>query len=460
MFYLTKHLIINKCLTIKCPFTSNIITTSDYFLTKGTNNCAGVPNDVMCNYHFIKEGIIVVFSLACNDKFNNMYPVYILSLNKSKIISIHINGWSNIPVENYQDYYRKICKILKKLKYSSNESPALTTLYGSVNALGHTLFNELTGLFILDYNKLTPYIDNVIVGPYDPYSISKYFERNNIKVSKFNDWGIFNTKIGKGACVKYSHVFISQKCCDFVLNHLKNCRGENALLEDTYTTSEEIINKGKQVITIVLRCGERTLYNQVDVIVKVINALVKLVPDIFILFDGFSKPSDDNIILGVHRPIVANELREEYKRTVDAICKRIHTKEFKSLIDEPIYTCVDWLGISKIGVYIWGSGCVNAGWLCKVPGIQFGSIDIEKYKEIDNIICENNPNIYYLTDGIEYKNGESVVHPITIVNEIMKLNILNIPDKSRVAVDILNIIASSHLSQSQSADITSVDKKV
>jgi hypothetical protein len=321
----------------------------------------------------------------------------------------------------------------------------VTTLYGSVNALGHTLFNELTGLFILDYNKLTSHIDNVMIGPYDPYLISKYFEHNNIKISRFSDWDIFDRKIGKGTCVKYSHVFISEKCCDFVMNHLKNCRDEITMLEDDHIRINEITNKGKQVVTIVLRCGERTIYNQVDVIVELINTLVKLIPDLFIIFDGFSKPSDDNIMLGVFNPIIANSLREEYERTVDAICRKIHTTEVKSLINEPIHNCVEWLRISNIGVYIWGSGCVNSGWLCKVPGIQFGYINIEKYKDIDKIICENTPNISYLTKGIIYEKDKTLVDPTILVDEILRLNILRYPESSQLAVDIIRMITSRRM---------------
>jgi hypothetical protein len=60
---------------------------------------------------------------------------------------------------------------------------------------------------------------------------------------------------------------------------------------------------------------------------------------------------------------------------------------------------------------------------------------------MDKVICENRPKVSYLSDCIKYEENNAIVDPTMLVNEILKLNILRIPDKSQHAVDILNIIA-------------------
>jgi hypothetical protein len=445
MFYLTKSLILNKCLTIQCPFTFKTITTSDYFLTTLEFSHSRFT-DIICNYYFRKENIVMGFSMGSGDwNCQNTFPLYLSSLTEHKIEVIEIYDTRLNKHILDSNYYRKLRDVSKKYDDSDEVGvPTVTTLYGSVSNLGHTLFNELTGLFLLDYNKLIDKVDNVMVGPYDPYLMSKYFERNNIKMSKFNDWDFLDGTFGKGVFFKYIHIFISLRCSKFVLHHLRSCQYEDVSHVDNSITPEKIINEGKQVITIVLRCGSRSVRNQVDVIVDVVNILVKIFPDIFVIFDGFSAPADYNVLIG-YDVVPISSIHEEYNRTVDSICKRINTANFKSLIGEPIYTCVNWLRISNVAIYTFGSGCVNAGWLCKVPGIEFGVRDIDMYRDMDKVICENIPNISYLTEGITYENDKSVVNPTLLVNEILKLNILRYPKSSQVAVEIIGIIASGYI---------------
>jgi hypothetical protein len=441
MFYLTKSLIFNKCLTIQCPFTLKTITTSDYFLTILKNSDLKCP-DIICNYYFRKENIVMGFSMGCGWNGHNTFPLYLSSLHKHQLKVIEIEDTRMHRHILNSKYYRKLRDISEK--YDDSDEVAVSTvtsLYGSMSNLGHTLFNEITGLFLLDYIKLIDKVDNVMMGPYDPYLISKYFERNSIKISKFNDWDFLNGKFGKGVFFKYNHVFISLRCSKFILNHLRSCQYEDVSPVDNSITPEKIINEGKQVITIVLRCGSRSVRNQVDVIVDVVNILVKIFPDIFVIFDGFSAPADDTVSIGVNG-VPVSVIRNDYITTVDAICKRINTVNFKSLIGKPIYTCVDWLRTSNVAIYTFGSGCVNAAWLCKVPGILFGVPYLKIYIEMDKVIYENNPKVSYLTDGIKYEENNAIVNPSLLVNEILKLNILNIPDKSRIAVEVLNMIVS------------------
>jgi len=423
MFYLTKSLIINKSITINCPFTSNTITTSDYFLTTIDNKDIG-SSDVICNYYFREDNVILGFSMASGWNGNSMFPIYILSLNKNKIIQIYDTRLNKVNIDIA--YYEKLRYISFNLKLPNNNAPLIvTTLYGNNNNLGHDLFNHWTGLFLLDYNNLTSQIDDVIIGPYDPYSASVYFDRKGIPLRVFKDWNVLNARSGRGVCFKYTHVFISEKCSEFVLSHLSFCKSYYKHISHipTYMTPTTLIDNGRQVVTFILRCGERKPYNQVFLIADTINALVKLFPNVFIILDGFSQPKCSDVIFG-SKGIPANVLQDEYIRTASAICRRINTSDSISLINEPSYVCVEWLQISKIAVYTLGSGNVNAGWLCKVPGIEFGVRHIGIYRDMDKVICENSPNVSYLTEGITYENDNPVVDSDTLVNEILKLNIL------------------------------------
>jgi hypothetical protein len=185
MFYLTKSLILNKCLTIECPFTSKTITTSKYFLTTLDNLDLKCP-DVICNYYFRTENIIIGFSMGGGWNGHNAFPLYLLSLTGGKIEVIEIEDSRLYKHTLNLNYYIALQNISRTHDDTDEVAiPTVTTLHGSMSNLGHTLFNELTGLFLLDHNKLINRIDEVMMGPYDPYLISKYFERNNIKISNF-----------------------------------------------------------------------------------------------------------------------------------------------------------------------------------------------------------------------------------------------------------------------------------
>jgi hypothetical protein len=275
-----------------------------------------------------------------------------------------------------------------------NNDIKVKTIYGYQINIGHNIFNEYTGLFILDCMKLVKYIDEVIYGDFDPFNIENYFLKNNIKISNELDINKYNNYIGRGVIFKYNHHFISHNCVDFIKNNL---------IKYNVNRIENDINKIKQhypIINIVLRCGNRMLKNQDIIISDFINKIVYKYPNSYFYFDGFMKNKNNNCKLSFNN-YDYDLLNNDYTTLVNSIINKINIKNYTSLINLYPYEIIKYLEIATIAIYNCGSGCITSGWLCNVPGIQYGVPHIKIYEEMDTYIKEDMCKLEY-NDEITY----------------------------------------------------------
>ena len=321
-------------------------------------------------------------------------------------------------------------------KYKSQ----VITLYGFHTNLGHNLFNDMTGLFILNEAKTFNNIDKVILGYNDPFFIHTYLKKyNNLEIEKTEYINHYNNYFGKGIFFKYNHYFISNACCEFIKNILKN-----ELLNDTEVirNNTQVINNKKNkkidlikkelesiknnspIINIILRSGNSFIENQVDFFVELIDKICDLYPNAFFYFDGFcSNPylQDNTPIIHSPREITYKEFINDFNQLYDEITNKIDTinleknreTKHKSLINMYSYELIEYLSICNYGIYQIGSSCTISGWLCNIPGYQFGRTNTHLYKYCDDNVRENMVKLVY--------NSEEKINIDDIINDIKKL---------------------------------------
>jgi hypothetical protein len=268
----------------------------------------------------------------------------------------------------------------------------ICTIYGFMENLGHNLFNEYTGLYILYKTNLISYIDEIIFGNFDPFFIYEYFKKSNKKINKINDINTYDNFIGRGIIFKYNHHFISKNCISFLKNNLKIY---NVSLENNELEIENIKKNHYPIINIILRCGTRILKNQVEIYSDFINKILLIYPNAYFYFDGFVRNYFNTNINVSSNKCNTNKLLNEYNNLVYNITNKIKTKNYKSLINMYSYQIISYLNIANYTLYSCGSGCIISGWISNIPGIHYGKSDIKIYENMDKFLCENNMNIEY-----------------------------------------------------------------
>jgi hypothetical protein len=406
-FYWNKKIIEDRKVTIKCPFTQSFIQTEKYFLITHKTN---IENPyLICNYYF-DTNIILGIGLGTGLGALETKILYIYNVNQNLLLY----NWYEIDIRIFKiEVMRKILLNYEKIKYTdfNNLESKVITIYGYMNNLGHNLYNDNTGLFLLDYFNIINNIDTIYFGNHDPYLIKDYIidSYNKIKIIDDNENIYFlDGTIGKGIFFKYNHHFISNKCNAFLKNRLYKLY-HNKIDEIRFSTND-IKNKHYPIINFVLRKGYNEMIYQEHIISDIINKILLKFPNAFFYFDGFCKnpylKENNNFgYLGSIRNY--NDLVNEYNEVFDLTVSKINTTNYLSLINMNSYEIIEYVSICDYAIYQVGSACTISGWICGIPGIQFGRQDVKIYEWMDIIIRENNPKIIYLTDGIRFNEDKT-----------------------------------------------------
>jgi hypothetical protein len=337
----------------------------------------------------------------------------------------------------------------------------------------------MTGLFILNEAKTFNNIDKVILGYNDPFFIHTYLKQyNNLEIEETEYITNYNNYIGKGIFFKYNHYFISNACCDFIKNILKNellnisntvisntvisntvisndlisntvvktsdkktkakkpAKSKKARLAEEEKLAEEykinfikkelesIKNNNSPIINIVLRRGNFFIQNQVDFFIELIDKICEIYPKAFFYFDGFcSNPylKDNTSIIYSPKEITYKEFIIEYNELYNEITQKIdimnleknRNTKYKSLINMYSYELIEYLSLCNYGIYQIGSACTISGWLCNIPGYQFGRSNTDLYKYCDDNVKENMPKLVY--------NSDEKININDIINDMKKI---------------------------------------
>jgi len=428
-FYWLKRSIEEKKISIISPFTNNYISSDKYYITLEYTDILPQPYST-CTFYFKEERTIVGIGLGSGlGGMASCRILYIYNFDVNKIyytwIDYDFSTFKNsMFLKIYNNYLKSYTKNLM------DEDSKIITIYGFMNNLGHMLFNDITGLFLLNYNDVVSKIDKVIIGTNDAYFIKNFFiKKNIIEIDDKSDISTIDNYFGKGIFFKYNHFFISEKCLHFLKVHLNN-QIENFGFED------EIYNIKKNhypIINVVLRKGFYEMNNQGNGIAEIINRILERYPNAFFYFDGFcgSKYLLDDDIIG-YRPSTHKkyDVFLKYDNTVQEIISKINTNNYKSLINKYIYEIIKYVEISDYAIYQIGSACTYGGWLCNIPGIQFGRPSVRSYENMDKNIRENMTNILYLDYNINFEENSFTLD----INSFMNLLFDNIPPRKNYRI--------------------------
>jgi hypothetical protein len=399
-----KDSIINKKISITSPITNKVIYSDKYFITNNDSYEKSLFS--VCNYYFDTEGLILGLGLGTGNHPQETHVLYLYSIKGKKVFY----GWLNYSFEKFKNnLLKKIMNIytnkIKNYNFDIIDSKIITT-YGFMSNMGHGLFNDYTGLFLIDYHNLIQNVDEVFFGPYDIYYVKKYFQQfKQITIKEMNTISDIEI-IGKGIFFKYNHHYILNDTISFLKKNLIDTFSKNIQQKQNYkyyTTSAELIKKTYYpIFNIVLRKGDFEMNNQVSVISNLINLLIKKYPNCFFYLDGFVKNTRDDINIGINHNLSISDTSSSYLKLSNEIINNINTNNYLSLINTNILNLITHLQNCNYGIYTLGSAACISAWICKIPGIQFGRPNIKIYEHMDKLIREDNPSIIYLEDKITY----------------------------------------------------------
>ncbi len=402
----------NRKISIISPITNTIIYTDKYFITNNLDNENTLYS--ICNYYFDNEEILVGLGLGTGNHPQEAHIVYVYCIRENNLMY----DWINYPIQYFKNrLFVKVLyifnNIIKKHNFDNMDNK-ISTIYGYMYNMAHQLFNDYTGLYLIDYNNIAINIDEIIFGNHDVYYIKNYFKKfKNINIID-ND-NIKNIeKIGRGVFFKYNANYILDNTISFLKNNLIADVNNNIYKDFNYEyekiNADFIKKKYYPIFNIVLRNGSYTMVDQEITISKLINLLIEKYPNAFFYLDGFIKNSNDvNFFIEVDHSKKINDICYNYLETSDKIIKNVNTKNIKSLINTNILHLITHIENCDYGIYILGSAACNSVWICKIPGIQFGRSKIKIYEHMDKLIRENTPDINYYDDNITYNDDNSFI---------------------------------------------------
>jgi hypothetical protein len=425
-FHLVKNMCDNKKMIIRNPLyleynQPEIISSDVYFITRFSDKPLDHPGrelvyviDLVANYYFEKENIVVGIFLGTGDVGLHITVAYIIYFNQCRTLLFnHLNNRLDIPAYHY--YLPNIYNIIQNINIEKmrDEMPLIRTIEGYSPGLFHGLCSYVNGVYIMDSIGINNNIDELILGFNDPYLLEKYYKNKykNINIVKgVTLTELVSPKIYKGVIFKYGHFHLTNKGLDFVKSYINKVMPIN----DTYQSEIEHINQNfYPIFSINIRCLTSQIKDQDIVISEVINKLKQVYPKSFFLIGGFLGDYNEEIIEKLQGCIAINvnggysHILNEYKNMFTAIKDRVSHEHIKSIIDLKVNNVLGFVKNSHFSINMnMGYSCVDSI-LCNVPSTYFGTkwndhnrnlwyVSKERHKELIYIVP---PDITFFTDN-------------------------------------------------------------
>jgi len=393
----------NKYITIRDPVTNKYIRTDLYFIVLSEPNVIGY-NSFIC-YYFKNENIILVSPIGSALHPMDVHKFSLINFNVSKIFTMYNYEY---VVDDFA--YDKILKVKKRLDdMDINEFNTLMdmpveikTFYGFSNNMGHQIFNDYTGLYLLQKKKIFANTDKFIIGPYDCLNFKEYF--NYYFPTKeciiHDDITSYDNYIGRGVVYKYNYNLVSYKTTEFI----KSSVFYNNLLSISPSITENITtlrNHQGLKLLIIIREGSRNLIDQPEQIIKFINLIKIHFKYAKIILGGFvgDTKSKDTTLVGYFNQSYT-DINDLYMKTSNYIVNNsIHKNDIININGLTFNESLLITNECNFGLYTHGSGATIGAWICRIPGITLGFHDMNRYKGMDPKICEKSKDLLvYLTD--------------------------------------------------------------
>jgi hypothetical protein len=415
-FHLIKNMCDNKKLTIKNPLhlennQPEIISSDIYFITRYSDNYNhghSIPNyypiDLIANYYFENENIVVGILLGTGDVGLHITVAYIIYYNQSKLVLFHHLN-ERLDCQSYPYYLPKIYDIIKNINTDTikNEVSLVRTIDGYNFSLFHTLCSFVSGIYLLDSVGIKSNIDEVILGPNDPFLIEQYYRNKYENITFVKEVpvdGFDCNKLYKGVLFKYGHFHVTNKCAEFVKSYISKAV---PISDEHKNAIQYISNKFYPIFSINLRCLTCEIKDQDIVISETIDKLKEIYPNSFFLIGGFLGDYNEeilnklNVTIGVNSINYSNTLNE-YQKVFASIQNKISHKDIKSLINLKINNILEYTKVVSFSINM------NAGYTCietilnNISSVYFGTKWIDHNKRMWYISKENYKEPFYIDD--------------------------------------------------------------
>lgn len=436
-FHLIKNACDNKKMIIRNPMyleynQDEIISSDVYFITYYNNDN---DIDIICNYFFEKENIVMGLFLGTGETGLGVTVSYIIYFDQKFILLFPgIIFFTVIPNSNY--FLPKIYSIIQNINIQklNDEKPKIATIEGYNKGLFHTCCTFVNGIFIMDQIGIKNEIDELIIGPNDPFLIEKYYNKKypNINILKGKLLNEFEGKIRKGVLFKYTHFHVISKCSDFIKSYINRVMPISIIYKNEI---EYIKSNFYPIFSINLRCISCQIKDQSLVLSETINKLKKIYPNSFFLIGGFVGDYNEELINNQNIEIGINTgyysfILNEYQNVFNEIKNKLNHKDYKSLINLKINNVLEFVKNVNFSIN------TNAGYviietiLNNIQCLHFGTkwndhnkrlfyISKENYKEP---IYIDEPDIHFFNNGLQGVDG--IYLPISC--EISSETIVNI----------------------------------
>lgn len=416
---MTIDVLLNKSLSFKCLKTGIIFrTTKSIYYLSPLIDCVSANYDDVNIYIFdnSEDPFIVAIGNGSNHMVLHTSILFVYYYKSKQLYSLNsLNHW----LKSFSTIVKELNKTLLGNNYIDKNIIAFMFGY-SVN-IGHTYWNDLSGFKFLVDMDLLKYVDKFVIGPYDYYNIKNYLIKQkytNIYIE--NNIENINELCKNDFLFKYNEMFMYENLKTFTIENLTEA---NEIIESEI---EDVKNKHYPIVTFNLRGIYRNLHNQEEIISSIINYLLLVFPNMFVLFDGYVVNNETNLDFFKSEGIKSNSkmFDESYNIIVNSIINKINTRNFKSLIGTTIYEELKWLEISHYGLMQLGAGSFNYTWTMNKKCLYVGrnnyvneSLLIHTYH--DFIFRENrdfttyiNPN---MVDFNSHPNSEFAIDFETIL---------------------------------------------
>jgi hypothetical protein len=362
---ITIDMLINSSLSFKCILTEKILRTNKHFhyLVKVANGCAKYDDLNVYIYDYDNPFFLV---MGGGSSHMVLYTK-ILFIFYYKINTVYILQQFGHWAESYDDICNGILDYYN-YNYMNNHKLKTSIMFSYVNNIAHAYWNDLSGFkYLLDMDLLK-YVDKFIIGPYDHYNIYNFLIKYKYNVIKEKNLEKINNHTENHILVKYDDWFMYEDLKTFVI--------ENNKLQDGRELKriEYVKNTFSPILTFNIRTIYRNLYNQTGIFIDIINKLIKLFPNVFIILDGFvlndNASIDDTTSEGVEYNF--KNMNQEYNDIATNIISNIHTTNYISLIGTTLNRQIAWLEISNYGIMQMGAGIFNYLWLSNKNALCLG----------------------------------------------------------------------------------------
>ena len=444
-FHLIKNMCDNKKMIIRNPLyleynQPEILSSDVYFITRYTDTYEHghehpipeySPVDLISNYYFERENIVVGIFLGTGDVGLHITVAYIIYYNQSKLLLFHHNN-EHYDMKNYKYYLPKIYDIIQNINTEkvNSETPLIRTIEGYNQGLMHALCTFVNGIYIMDSIGIQNNIDELIIGASDPYLIEKYYRNKyeNINVIKGIPVDGFDcNKLYKGVLFKYGHFHVTNKFAAFVKSYINKVMPINDIYQSEI---EHIKNNFYPIFLINLRCFTCQIKDQDIIISEVVNKLKNIYPNSFFLIGGFigdynaEQINQLNSCIGIGMHGYSPALNE-YGNTFISIKNKVKHTDIKSILDLKINNILEFAKTAHFSIDMGASYNAVFTILLNVQSLYFGTAWNYHNKITWYVSKENLKESIFIDDPNKIKFiSNNIYDPITC--EISSDTIVNI----------------------------------